>query len=387
MSQKKKTEKNKIEISPIYAMAGICLGVQCYRGFAPLSILSKMSQADEYHQNNNPNGTQRNLKPKHAREAYEFAKNNYKKENSLWPEIILNIRIKDTIRIKDQARAKGPKDANLSFVKIQINWDKLNEYKKNNKIAISRVDGNHRLYFAGGEIRPKTYTELREVYSPFCIIENIAIENERSIFRTINAEQKKLDVSHLLRIEQQLTPDDVLWTNNKALWIVTKLGNDGKSPFCGQIHKGGKKTKGETYLIKQKSLLDGVRQLLRNFPQHASINNKDTLFSAVVNYFNAVHELWPSEWMDSRNYKLMTNTGMQTLGIIGGKLMSELLTTKSLKKEGFQMKLSKVKRQIKNCWDSKGDFTAGKSGRPGAQKIADEMYEIISDTTNINIEV
>jgi hypothetical protein len=51
------------------------LGVNVYRGFANLADLADISKADIYDQQRNPKGTQRDLSPAHARDAYEYVRN------------------------------------------------------------------------------------------------------------------------------------------------------------------------------------------------------------------------------------------------------------------------------------------------------------------------
>jgi len=386
MKKRVKKTQDKPHVSSIYAIRGKCFGVTSYRGFAPLSVLARMSMADVYHQLNNPTGTQRDLNYKHAREAYEYAKNRSNKKDALWPEIILNIRNNEVLQIRAKSQTKGPKDTGLTMVKIQIDWNKIQNCKISNAVAISRVDGNHRLHFTSGEVN-KNYPALDHVYSPFCITEGISIDEEKEIFKTINYEQKKLNVTHLLRLDEQLSTDDELWNRSKALWITKKLSEDRKSPFFNAVHKGGKKTKGETYLIKQKSLYDGINQILQNFDYHTSIHDRQKLLSVIINYFNAVKSLWTQEWADSKKYKLMTNTGLQAMGIVGGKLMNILTPSGSLKVDDFKDKLIVLQREIPDCWNSKGDFVAGKSGRPGAQKIAEQIMPLITAITDTELEV
>jgi DNA sulfur modification protein DndB len=386
MGRKKLKDRQKIDVSPIYAIQGKCFGVVSYRGFAPLSVLSRMSTADEYHQLTNPTGTQRNLNYKHAKDAYHYAKDHSNKKDALWPEIILNIRLQDALTISTKGAAKGPKDVRLSSIKIQIDWEKIRSCKVSEKIAVSRVDGNHRLYYVGGEINKK-YPPLDSVYSPFCITDGISVDDEKLIFMTINHHQKKLNVDHLLRLKQQLSTPDEMWTKNRALWLVTRLGEDRKSPFFKEVHKGGKKTKVESYLIRQKSLLDGVNQILRNFTIHKKIYDREKLLTIIINYFNSVKSLWPDEWIDSRKYKLMTNTGLQAIGIVGGMLMNMLSPSGSLKEKDFMDRLIQLKREKRNCWESKGEFMEGRSGRPGAQKIADEIIAIVTTFDDSSLEV
>ncbi len=387
MGKKKLKDRKKTAISSIYAMAGNCFGVRSYRGFAPLSVLSQMSMADEFNQRSNPDGTQRGLKKRHAKEAYEYARDHINDKDALWPEIILNIREPDVVKIKKQARTKGPKDAEIDMVKIQIFWDKIKSYKNAKKTAISRVDGNHRLYYAGGEIDSKRYPALQNVYSPFCIIKGTTVDDERWIFMTINYEQKKLNVSHLLRIKQQLSSDNEMWRSDKGLWIVTRLGTDQISPFYNEIFKGGRKVKGEKYLIRQKSLLDGVNQTLQNFVYHTKINDREKLLTIIINFYMAVEDLWPHEWRDKKKYMLMTSTGLQALGIVGGKLMTLLYPLGLLKKDDFKNKLIQLKQSVDDCWESKSEFMVGKRGRPGAQQIAEDIMNEIGTIDENDLEI
>src|SRR6266404_368166 len=70
------------------------LGVNVYRGFASLCDLADVSRADIYDQKKNPKGTQRDLSPAHARDAYEYVKNS---DLGFWPEVFLCARRKDVI--------------------------------------------------------------------------------------------------------------------------------------------------------------------------------------------------------------------------------------------------------------------------------------------------
>ena len=65
------------------------LGVNVYRGFAMLCDLADVSRADIYDAQSNPKGTQRDLSPGHARDAYEYVKNH---DLGFWPEVFLCAR-------------------------------------------------------------------------------------------------------------------------------------------------------------------------------------------------------------------------------------------------------------------------------------------------------
>jgi len=70
------------------------LGVNVYRGFANLADLADISKADIYDQQRNPKGTQRDLSPAHARDAYEYVKN---RDLGFWPEVFLCARKKSVV--------------------------------------------------------------------------------------------------------------------------------------------------------------------------------------------------------------------------------------------------------------------------------------------------
>ena len=111
------------------------LGVNVYRGFAKLCDLADISQADIYDQVKNPTGTQRDLSPAHARDAYEYVKN---KDMGFWPEIFLCSR----------------KNAFVTFTPLSDESDDIGILEidvpaiSKETIAISRVDGNHRLHLS-----------------------------------------------------------------------------------------------------------------------------------------------------------------------------------------------------------------------------------------------
>ena len=104
MTQTKKKERSSCPfpqmLIKLHAIKSKALDVYCYRGFAKLCDLAKISNADEYHPTTNPNGIQRELKKKNDREAYNYASKEIPWEKRIWPEIILNLRNKDGVKIE-----------------------------------------------------------------------------------------------------------------------------------------------------------------------------------------------------------------------------------------------------------------------------------------------
>jgi hypothetical protein len=64
------THQRKGQWHNFKVIRGNVAGVNVFRGYARLSDLSRMSKADIYDKISNPQGTQRDLSPKHAQDAY-----------------------------------------------------------------------------------------------------------------------------------------------------------------------------------------------------------------------------------------------------------------------------------------------------------------------------
>ncbi|MGO9895102.1 MAG: hypothetical protein ACLPX8_12920, partial [Bryobacteraceae bacterium] len=119
-------------------LLGKCLGHEAYRGFGPLSELATISRADIFDQDKNRSGTQRNLSVQHARRAYQYVT---EKTEAFYPEMILNVRDKSFIRFTAKDEENGVKFGILEFVK---------DPRVATDLVVSRLDGNHRLWFADG---------------------------------------------------------------------------------------------------------------------------------------------------------------------------------------------------------------------------------------------
>src|SRR5260370_16048027 len=95
-------------------------------------------------------------------------------------------------------------------------------------IAISRVDGNHRLYYADGA--ESGYSRIEKIVS-FCLAYDLSRDEEIQLFRDINDNQRPMNTSHLDRIEIMLTPEELLKKRNPELYISQRLSNDSASPL------------------------------------------------------------------------------------------------------------------------------------------------------------
>jgi DGQHR domain-containing protein len=364
---------DKDQIVTLRAVVGSALNVQVYRGFASMNDLARISRADVYDQNDNVRGTQRDLSPAHARQAYEYALGSAVQEKRFWPEVVLNIRRIKGVRISAMSKVKGGSE----FVKLQIDTSQLDLTEKDP--SISRVDGNHRLYFAAGN--PRRKLNPLDVIVPFAITKGLSSDDELRIFKDINANQKAMNTSHLDNIIYRLTPADKIFRDNRALWVAQQLAKRSGSPFSSKVHLGGKKQKGR-YLVSLRGLESGTRELLGGSQILSKIEDAEMLYKLVENFWMAVMATWPDEWVDSVNFKLMTNTpGLSALGRLGGKILDLQLRKGRAKSEDFERALAQVKPLVD--WRKSSEMMKGMAGPGAAKVLAEKLSEGIPEEVDL----
>ncbi len=208
------------------------LDTLCFRGSAPLAHLAILSQADVFDQDTNPHGLQRDLSAKHAAEAYEYAHRPADGSHPrAFPEVVVNVRDKKVIEIEDVSPAG---DDQLRQVRVHFFLEKM---RGPDKVFVSRVDGNHRLFYgAGGDDRDPVLADV-----PFQIQVGLTRDQEAHLFVDINANQKGLNSSHLDILKNRLTPAEREIKDYPQRWIAKRLTDDPGSPWHGLIHMGGAK--------------------------------------------------------------------------------------------------------------------------------------------------
>ncbi len=155
----------------IPAIRGRVLGVNVYRGFARVCDLAELFIADVYDKKQNPTGTQRDLSASHARDAHEYVKT---RELGFWPEVFLCARLKSVVTFAAFSDDE-PDVGHLEF--------DLQRIANAKSIAISRVDGNHRLHLVDG--KTDGYTRIDKTAS-FCVAYDLSRDDEIQLFKDIN---------------------------------------------------------------------------------------------------------------------------------------------------------------------------------------------------------
>lgn len=341
------------------------LGVNVYRGYAKLCDLADISRADIYDAIKNPKGTQRDLSPAHARDAYEYVKNH---DLGFWPEVFLCARRNDIVSF--QPLFEESPDLGL----LEINFDIALSRKS---IAISRVDGNHRLHYADGV--EKGYSRIEKVVS-FCIAYDLSRDEEIQLFKDINKNQKPMNTSHLDGIEVRLTPQEELKRRNPVLYIAQRLHRDKTSPLHGRIYEGGRKPVGVD--IPLRGMKTGVEYMLSRSTQLPRLADAEAQYRVIKNYFNAV-KLWqPRAWSSPKDYILLRGSGLWAVCFLGAHVID-----RALLRDQFSSKDMLAILKSGKDWNfgRKGDFV-GLGGRGGAVEISTRIAQKLTDDGRMSTE-
>ncbi|CAE6724990.1 DGQHR domain-containing protein [Candidatus Nitrotoga fabula] len=337
---------------------GRVLGVNAYRGFAKLCDLADISKADIYDQNSNPLGTQRDLSVSHAKDAYEYVKS---KELGFWPEVFLCARKRNVITFTPIS------DENPEIGILELD---VREIFTSPEIAISRIDGNHRLHFANG--REKGYSKIEKIAS-FCLAYELSREDEIQLFKDINKNQKPMNTSHLDGIEVRLTPEEYLKRRDPELYIAQKLGDDDKSVFHNRVFKGGKK--GSAVDLPLRSVKTGIEYMLSRSTQLPRLEDAEAKYRVIRNYFAAFKSWQPKSWSNPKEYITLRGAGFWAVCFIGAHVIDRALIQGKFDEESMLKILSSGKEWD---WSKSGDFK-GYSGRGGALEISKQVSSKLHD--------
>lgn len=348
----------------------------CYRGDAPLAYLALISQADVFDQISNPEGLQRDLSPKHASEAYDYIIKTTDHKRA-FPEVVLNVRNKKVLILEENEQG---------IVTLKFDVDKIKKlYSEKKEVSVSRIDGNHRLYFGAGDERRNPI--LANV--PFQIHIGLSREEERSLFVDINANQKGLNSSHLATMQNRLTPEEIEIRDHLDRWIATKLSTDSTSPWHGLIHLGGSKsgarTQGLTRVVNFASLQSGVSKTLKKSQYIHDFTDTQAQYAMIRNYWEAVKTVFHQEWANPKNFLVLKNIGVLSLSILGGTIIDRCLPQGKYKVNDMISYLSQAYPKFDWTSSAIGERAiTGMSGNQAAQIIAGEMANELSDTSEVS---
>lgn len=358
--------KPKSDLAPLpdlKVIIGHCLGYKAYRGFAPLWLLAEISKADIFDQENNPNGTQRNLSRTHARKAYEYVST---RELAFFPEIIVNVRDKSYVEVSEDKDGCGK----LIFTK---------DPRQTNRKVISRLDGNHRLYFADGHEKNLPAIDRSVAY---CLLMVPDLNRELELFRDINDNQMGMNTSHLQNITARLLGDKSLKVTDPPLYIVRKLHEDSESPFYNRINQGGAIQRGVSLgKLNTANLKNAVQDMLGRSNKLSQFPNADAQYELVKNFWSAV-KLWlPDAWENPSEYIIFKGAGLYAITYVGIEIIDRCLLKGKYTTNDMLDYLKKI-QNVESLSSKKGIPFAG---RGGGRKIAADLISEIEEEGEVSL--
>jgi DGQHR domain-containing protein len=241
---------------------------------------------------------------------------------------------------------------------------------KSKKIIISRVDGNHRLYYGDGSF--EGFSPIDELVS-FCIADNIDLIKELVIFRDINNNQKAMNTSHLDKIDARLAGQQSIRTRAPALYLAERLANDSESALFKIVYEGGRRPVGA--FIPLRGLKTGIEYMFSRPTKLNALNDIEAQYKIIRNYFSALRKYEPDAWAYPQKFLLLRGAGLWGACFIGAEVIDRTLGQGKYKTEDM---LRILKSGKKWDWSNGGDFK-GLSGRGGAVRIRDLVVGELAD--------
>lgn len=353
-------------------LKGTNLNTTVYRGYASIKDITAVSAPDTFNQDENPEGLQRDLSNKHARDAYRYAEGSQVVPDylRLWPEVVVNVR--DT-----QVVSLTPLDQARDLWEIEIHEDRLDRTLL--RPQLSRTDGNHRLFYGAGN-EGEGWPPL-DISTPFCLTIGLSPEQETSLFMDINDNQKAMNTSHLAHLRSRLTEGERLQRDDPALWIAQQLVDDPKSPFHGIIYLGGERLQGLDRRVNLAALGTGVQMILKESIKLRAFDDVEPKYALIRIYWDAVSKAFPQEWADQRRYLLLRGFGVWSMSILGAEIIDRCITRRIFDHIQLEEEMRAYLRQARMAvdWDATEGNTRGYGGRVGARNLAELMKRPLSD--------
>jgi len=349
---------------------GHCLGYKVYRGFAALKDLAELSRADIFDQRKNPRGTQRNLSRQHARKAYDYVSS---VTEAFYPEIIVNIRDQSYVRfepIKNEGSVEGVEFGTLEFTK---------DPKKSKSVIVSRLDGNHRLWFVDGH---ETGMDAVDRPVSFCALALPNLEEELGLFSAINDNQMGMNTSHLHNITARLLGEKVLKIRDPALYIVQQLQKDRTSPFYKRIHEGGAVKRGATLRgLTIANLKNAVKDMLTRSAKLSQFPDADAQFKIIKNFWEAVRRWMPNAWKRPGEYIIFRGVGILAITYLGVEIIDRCLLKGKYETDDMLVYLKQI--PAVDAFLAKGKLPY--AGRAGGKKMASDLIRDLEEEGEVSL--
>lgn len=391
----------------IPVLIGPNLNLLQVRSFARLDFLADISGADVFDQVTNPEGTQRELKRTHAKEAYDYAMDAQSvdpfEDARAFTEVILNVRNTQAVEIEVDGKPVDISQLELEngtpiSGELLLHIDRLEYPSASSNPGISRVDGNHRL--SSVEPLGKRSSDIEFPVISFAMFIGLTKEQELKVFADINGKQQKMDTSHLNQILANQKGDKALLSDkNRGKWFAKQLSLP-KAPFDGLVFMGGsrkglKKRDGVSPPITFTGLTTMMNHTLKGMDEliakdmsledcaAAAAGDKDKMarilqyaegFAVLIkNFWFAVADTFPEAWNDKKKveYILFDSTGHVALSMLAGSVITKAVQEHKFEIEDFKRQLQAIREGGVSL--RKSSFPSGLAGMSGTKVVYEAL--------------
>lgn len=295
----------------------VCLSYRVYRGSVKTCDLEPATWIDFHDDQVNPIGYQRPFNEKKSIEAAQYAETQI---NAFWPEAILAIRTNEEVDDEDDKVTHRfvPVSTGSKFGDLIVDYNDQRvetidgqEYKW--RRAFSQVDCQHRLGKMGGS----------DKYVSICIIPDISRLDEAVLFKTINDKQRKISTSlvdAIIQLSQSpLDAPEIHW--------AFEMGRDIGSCFYKKVDTEGRNIARLKYFVTLRTFKTSISSLVggKSYINEymGTIADFNQFYILIRSYWNDISILWPNEFNDVKNFKLMMVPGIKGLSRYGRKMIKD----------------------------------------------------------------
>lgn len=318
-------------------LIGACGGRPAFIGFAPATMLHRLSFADVL-QEDTRRGYQRRFSEQHSLEFRRY----------IQTPGATTIPLTFNLRPPDAGRWRLVCDGRAAMLFVHDDSAKV----------LSQVDCQHRLSCIGDQ----------EIELPFMTYIGLTEREEMEIFNRINSRAKGLS-SSLLDFHQTQMADD-LATTHPHLFIALHLNDSPSSPWFRSLDLGGNATVG----LSRRASLRTMQKAVQRFLREARGISAQEAARIVESFWIALSKVLPDQWRDSGRHVLVKGVGVYALMSVAGDM------TRHAKERGLRCDINYFMACLDDFvhtidWSNDGALK-GFGGGGGA----DEATELLRDT-------